>query len=375
MTTLRPDATQLVSYAKGYTQPIALGQLGHVAALKYSSTEPGGCDQLSATLQVPATVRTSYVDAGRLLRGYRGAGVIWDGVLDEPVPGTGGLGITAHGAGTLGATIAAEYSGTWPSGQPDQVINAAISAGRLRWVNPGIGTPSGIYLGDNPDSASEYIADVLNNATSRGGLTWQVDSRTGKNVLRVFPIPTAVTRVLVAVNPVPRTQLAGTNTIKLRYQSAADNATTGAVAAYAITTVTSAADLALHDPVETYADLSSAGTLTAGQAQAVGNFVLQRYQRFTFAGPFVIQPGQLLNTGGQPVDLGAEIAGEVYRLILTDYGYGGEDTPKPITFVAGQVEYDDEAATLTVTPMGGIRTDFQGLLTNAMAMLPPAAAA
>jgi hypothetical protein len=285
------------------------------------------------------------------------------------------LGITAHGAGTLGAAISAEYSGTWPSGQPDQVINAAISAGRLRWVNPGIGTPTGIYLGDNPDSASEYIADVLNNATSRGGLTWQVDSRTGKNVLRVFTIPATVTRVLVAVNPVPRTQLAGTNTIKLRYQSAADNATTGAPATYAVTTVTSAADLAIHDPVETYADLSSAGTLTAGQAQAVGNFVLQRYQRFTFAGPFVIQPGQLLNTGGQPVDLGAEVAGEVYRLILTDYGYGGEDTPKPITFVAGQVEYDDDAGTLTCTPMGGIRTDFQGLLTNAMALLPPAAAA
>ena len=89
--------------------------------------------------------------------------------------------------------------------------------------------------------------------------------------------------------------------------------------------------------METYADLSSAAVLTANQAKPVGNLVLQRYQRASFAGPFTVGPGQLLTTGGAPVDLGCGMpyAPMVCRVMLTDYAYGGETTPAPVTFLVG----------------------------------------
>ena len=51
--------------------------------------------------------------------------------------------------------------------------------------------------------------------------------------------------------------------------------------------------------------------MSAGAAQAVGNNVLAIYQRASFAGPFTVSRGQLLNAGGAPVDPGADQAGTV----------------------------------------------------------------
>ena len=359
----RPGASQLVTYDIHGATPRWLGTLGHVTGLRYSYTCPGGCDQLSATLQISARERTDALNPGREVRAVRGASVIWRGKLDEPQPSPAGWSISAHGSGTYGADYAAVYTGTWGTGTPDNAVNAAITRG-LNWVNPGIGSPANMWVGQPQNSASLQITDLLNLVCTKGGLTWFVACRPAASVLSVFPLPTTVTNLLVSNTPVARTLGGDVNTIWIGYQPS-----TGA---FATTSVADANSVAVHGTIETYVDLSAANVLTATAAQAVGNLVLQRYQRASFAGPFTVGPGQLLTTGGTPVDLGAGMpyAPMVARLILTDFGYGGEVTPAPIQFLVGGYEFDDDTQTATVTPFQALDTSFTGLLSMVVSTAP-----
>ena len=363
----RPDASQVITYAPDFTHPRYLGTIGHVQALHYSYACPGGCDQMSCTLQVGATERTDAMNPGRPVQVVRGASVIWAGKLDEPQPSPSGWQVTAHGSGTFGADFDALYSGNWPTGSSssfaDNVITGAISRG-LQWQlgTTGISGLPGAWLGQAVDSGAQYITDFLNLVCTKGGLTWFVACRPSGNYLTVFPLPTAVTNLLVSNTPVARTLGGDINTIFIRYQTADDAADTPAT--YSTTMVQDANSVAAHGPIETYMDLSSAQVLSASAAQAVGDLVLDRYQRASFAGPFTVGPGQLLTTGGAPVDLGAGMpyAPMVCRLILTDYGYGGEVTPAPIQFLVGEYEFDDDTQTATVTPFQQLDTSFSSLL-------------
>jgi hypothetical protein len=136
--------------------------------------------------------------------------------------------------------------------------------------------------------------------------------------------------------------------------------------------VANAASVAAHGVTETYIDLSSAGVMSAGSAQAVGNKVLGLYQRASFAGPFTVAYGQLLNAGGSPVDPGTDQAGTVVRLILTDFGYGGEVTPQfPVTFIVGSYTWDDFAGKATLTPYQSLDESLSGLLSMESTTLTP----
>jgi len=371
----RHNASQVVTYTPSMTNPRMLGQIGHVTGLKYSWSLPGGPDQLSCNLMTEPTVRTDAMDPGRIVQVYRGGDIIWEGILSEPVPSTSqGWGISAVGAGAYGTNYAAVYTSTWPTSEPDQAVNQAISRG-LRWVNPGIGTPSGIWLGQGFDSGAQTITDLLNLCCTYGALTWQVTSGTYGNTLSVFALPTAVNRLLLARQPPPRTLGGDINVVQIRYQVSADDTTgSGTAATFALTSATAAASVAAHGQREAYLDLSSAGVMSAGAAQAVGNALLQRYQRASFAGPFTAGPGDLMTTGGQAADLGISHAGTVAQLVLTDYGYGGEVVLGPVTFLVGAYEYDDDSQTGTVTPFQYLDNSFSGLLSAAAALLPQPAA-
>jgi len=360
--------------SQSFTQPRWLGSLGHVTGLTYSYACPGGCDQFACTLQISALSFPDAIAPGRWVYIVRGASVIWTGKLDEPQPSAAGWNVVGHGSGTFGADFAAVYSGTWdvtpPSPTPDACVNGAIARG-LNWVNPGIGNPAGIWVAQATDSGAQQIDAMLNLICTKGGLTWYVACRPGGNVLSVFPLPTAVTNLIASNTPVSRTLGGDTNVIWLRYQDRADSTT--AVAEYSTTSATDAASVAAHGPMETFADLSSAPVLNNSQAQAVGNLVLKRYQRASFAGPFVLGPGQLLTTGGAPADLGAGMpyAPMVCRVMLTDYAYGGETTPAPVTFLVGGYSFDDDSQTATITPFQSLDTSFSGLLSAIVGTEPP----
>lgn len=367
---MEPGLSTVCTRAPDGTRPRWLGGIGHVSQLAYSWSLPGGPDQMSCSLAVPADYRTDALNPGRIVQVARGGRVIWEGKLDEPAPPSGGTSagwsITAHGAGTYGADFAATWTSAWgSSGSQNDAVNQAITRG-LRWVNPGISS-SGIWFGQQVDSGSQSITDLLNLFTTKGGLTWYVTVTPNGNVLSVFPLPTTPNRVLVAPSPVARTLGGDINVIYLRYQSSADGAS---AAQYSVTSVSTAASVAAHGPIETYADLSSAGKMTAATAQAAGNAILERYQRASFAGPFTVRYGELLNLGGQPVDIGMEQAGTVCKAVLTDFGYGGEVVPDPVTFLTGNYEYDDDAQSANVTPFQSLDLSISGLLGMLTGTLP-----
>lgn len=356
------------------TDPRWLGTVGPVANLTYSYIMPGGPDQLSCTLQVTPDLRQRALDPARICRVVRGGAVVWDGKLLEAVPSPAGWAITAVGLGHAGADFMALWFDLAEWENQNYSINQAISRG-LRWSNPGI--PSGVWLGQEADSGSQTIEDLLNLYCTLGGYTWYVtcDPSGGNGVLNVTPFPQGASgltsalapdRLLTCTVPVARTLGGDINTVYVRYQSSADAAT---AAVYQTATATVPASIAQHGPVEAYVDVSSAGTQTSAAATALGASVLARYVRASFAGPFTVRPGELMTTGGQPADLGAEQAGSVCQLVVTDYGYGGEVVPGPVTFLVGATSWDDQNQVLQVTPYQSLDMSVSSMLSAAAARM------
>lgn len=354
-----------------------LGSLGHVTNMTRSYTCPGGPDSLSLLLRMPPEKRTDAINPGRVIQVYRGASCIWEGKLNEPAPSADGWQVTAHGAGTYGEDFAALYT-TWNA---DDAVNQAIFRG-MRWENPGIGKPAGIFLSQVQDSASQTITAHMNLLITGGGLLWMVSPGTASSPpagawkLRVFPFkqdfngnPTqAPDRILLSNTPIARTVAADVNVLWLRYQATADVAATSTKkavpATFAIAHCVNGDSVARHGPMEYYLDITSAGVLKLAQAQAIGFNILTRYVRASFAGPFTVGPGQVLNTAGTPVDLGADQAGLVYQVVVADPSYGGEVLPGPVIFMSGQYEYDEDTGQATITPFQSYRSDIASLIST-----------
>jgi hypothetical protein len=344
----RRAASQVLTFRPDGTDRQWLGSIGHVSALTYSSSCPGGDDQMSAILQVPPSFRTAAMDPGRRIEIWRGASRVWQGKLNEPVPDVGGWQIAGHGLGTEGTDMAAFYQ-NWNLNDP---VNQAIQRG-LRWSNPGI---QGGWLAQQVDSASQTVTDFLNSVCTNSAQVWQVD-RWG--ALQVTGIPSEVSRLLVCTSPVARTIAADITTVFLKFEASDDGQ--GNVV-YDLTDAFDQTDIDQHGPSEAYSDLSNAGVMTGAAAEQVGANVLARYQRASFAGPFTVRYGQYLTTGGTPVDLGCERAGSVARLLVTDAPFGGEVAAGLVEFPVGNYAYDNDSETAQVTPLQSARSDFATLL-------------
>jgi hypothetical protein len=353
-----------------------VGQYGQVTGLKYSFIYPGGCDQMSCQLEIPTTYRPQILNPGWKVRITRGGHQVWDGKMDEPVFSAAGAALSAIGTGNLGQDYLAIYTSTWPTSEPDQIINNAITRG-LPWFNPGQGTPSGAWYGQAVDSAAQTVTDMLNLICTRGGLGWYVNSQPGGNPgddLNIAALPSTPNRILVCTTPVSRTLGGDINTIYIRYEISADNSsgTTDVPAVYGYTSVQNAASVAAHGVMETFIDLSDVGVMTSSAAQAVASNVLAIYQRASFAGSFTVSQGQLLTLGGQPIDLGTEQAGTLCKVVLTDYAYGGEVLPNtPMQFIVGSYAWDDQNEVATVTPYQSVDESLTGLLSMENTVLTP----
>jgi hypothetical protein len=378
------DASQVQTLTPSGGSPVWLGSLGHVVGLGWSFKIPGGCDQLQCTLERSASFRHQGMETGRIVNVFRGGHRVWQGVMDEPIPTSSGWTLTAVGDGNLGTNYRDVYgaAGTTDNAAdwltPDNGINQAIARG-LPWANPGIdGGPyaSQYWLGQQLDSASQTLTDLLNLICTRGGLLWYINSQPGGlwgNDLQIFPIPTTPNRMLVSTTPVPRVLGGYINAVFIRYLSDSDHTSTGTVATYSLTSVSNPASALIHNDLEAYIDLSNTATaISQSAAQGVGNLILSRYVRASFAGPFTAAPGQLLNMGGQPIDPGTDQAGTCCQLMLTDYGYGGEVTPQfPISFVVGDYAWDDQAQLATLTPLQSLNLSLSGLISMETTVLTP----
>jgi hypothetical protein len=172
MSVLRHDGSQLVTYRPDGSDRRLFGQAGHVNQLKYGFVTPGGANSLSFTLMLEPGVRTQVMDPGRIVEVHRGGGRIWEGIMTEPVPTAGGWQCTATGAGQYGSNLLAAYSDMWPTSQPDEPINQAITRG-LRWQNPGVGVSSGMWGGAAGSATSPGGGVTLASTVIPAG-TWDV---------------------------------------------------------------------------------------------------------------------------------------------------------------------------------------------------------
>ena len=366
---IEPGVSKVCTYRPDGTQPRWLGTIGHVEGLTYSYINPGGPDQMTCNLQLPADYRTDALNPGRQLKIWRGGDIVWDGKLLEPTytPGTGWV-ITGAGIGTAGADFRAVYTAAWGTDKND-AVNQAITRG-LRWANPGI--TAAVWFGQQVDSGADSVADLLNLFCTKGGLTWYVTAGRYGNSLSVYAFPQLPTvaqanRILVAANPVSRTLGGDINAIYGRYQTSPDTLT---AATFALTSVTQPASITAHGRVESYDDLSSSGQQTLAAIQAALQAVLNRYQRVSFAGPFTVHYGEFLNNGGAPVDLGTDQCGTIARLVLTDFGYGGEVVADPVVFMVGSYSWDDQGQVATIAPFQSLDLSMAGLLSELALTLP-----
>jgi hypothetical protein len=350
-----------------------LSWYGRVSGLSYDFTTPGGCNSLQCTLAVPPGWRDRAISTGRVCEAIRGGTIIWAGVLDEPSLTSDGWQVTARGAALFGDDYLAIYSTAWGTGVFNDAVDQAIARG-LFWNRiTDIGAVANIWTGQQSDSGAMSVTDLLNLGCHKGGLTWQLRTGAFGNNLTVFAVPTTANRILVAGDPVGRAVGDGPTTLYARYQATADNAATNAPATYALTSVSQAGVEAAIGRREDLMDISSAGVYTAGQAQAVATRALARYSRVGFAEPFNVQPGELLNTGGQPVDLGTfwadGITSMVCELWLADYPYGGEVAGGPVTFLVGSYAYNPDG-TATITPFQSQRRDWSAVMGVAVDTAP-----
>lgn len=406
--TVVPGSDGLVTVPE-LSHPRWLGEIGHVANLDYTYSIPGGPDQLTCSLQTEPNYRTDAINPGRVVTAHRGGSCIWEGTLTEPTPGPKGWQLTANGVGTYGTNFGAwwqlDTTSTWSADGP---IDFAIARG-LRWSNPGLNNP-GVYLGPVQNPGSLSITDFLNLLCTGGALSWQLVQPAsassfppGPWVIDLFPLPTdtsgnpvpsapasnlssqiftfnrwaradlssSLSRTppdlyIINTNPVGRTITADINTVIVYYQITADTTATSTTAAVAATFGTTFADIpasvALHGRLEYYLDVSSAGVMTQPQAAQVAQNVLSKYIRANFAGTFTVQPGQLLNVGGYPVDLGCNWGGYLASVQVQNAPAGGEIGFAPITFQIGEYEFNDDTQTATITPYQNARTDMASVI-------------
>lgn len=402
--------------------PKWLGQIGHVANVDYTYSLPGGPEQLTCILQVEPNFRDSAMNPGRIVTVHKGGSCIWEGTLTEPQPASTGWTITANGVGTYGANFGAWWqmptsttnsAGATitkaPGWNPDGPVDLAISRG-LRWLNRGIGNPAGIYTGPIQNAGSITLTDFMNLLTTGGSLIWELQQPAsassfppGPWELRVYTLPQdfsgdplqagapqrvstevlqggkwkRVDRIvaeprtppqlhIVNVNPIARTLTADINSVILYYQITADTTATSTVkskaATYGTVMVDNPGSVAIHGRMEYYLDISNAGVFTAANAAAVGRNVLNKYLRANFSSAFSVQPGQLLNDGGVPVDLGVNWGGYTCDVQGINFAAGGEVGLAPITFVIGQYEFNDQTQTATITPFQSARADISSIV-------------
>jgi hypothetical protein len=376
-----PGSSQVAVAPPGSSNWQWLGTLGQVTALTYSYVCPGGCDQMTCTIMVPASFRTQLFNPGWKVRITRGGHQVWDGKLDEPQPSAQGWTLTAVGTGNLGTNFTDFYApgDVWPVSEPDEIINRAIGRG-LPWANPGLNSSpyfSQFWLGQASDPGSSTVTDFLNLICTRGGLTWYVNSQPGGiysgDDLSVFPLPTVPNRMLVCTTPVARSLGGYVNSLVIRHLASADNATASppVAASYNVVNALNQASIAAHGVTEAYLDLSNAAVLTPAQALAIGANIFQSYESASWAGPFQASYGQLLNMGGAPIDPGVDQAGTRMRLILVDGGYGGEVVPGPVEFTVGAFAWDDVAQVATITPMQVLDQSLSGLLSMTGTVMTP----
>ena len=348
------------------TQKQVMGgpETGPVTGLGWSDTYSGGPADCSFTVNTPqGQAQPKALAAGRLVEISRGAMVQYTGILNKPTPNdAGGWDVTAKGSGQWGDDFRDIWS-TWTD--VNDALGQAVTRG-LKWkLQTYSNTP--LYLVDQQESASQSVTDLLNMVTKPGYYGWHIGRR---RLLSIAAVPSAPTRLLFSSSPQARA-LVTVNALYAKYQISADNADSGAAASYGQALATNSGSVARFGRVEQEWDISGAGTMSLGTAQAWAAAALSRYTGLSWAGDIPVTYGQYTDLTGVPQDIGCEHAGEVVRLFLADGPYDAEISPfPPVTFVVAKLAFDETTEAGAVTPLNQIQTDLGSLLESMAIWLP-----
>ena len=257
-----PGSSQVAVAPPGSSAWQWLGTLGQVTALTYSFVCPGGCDQMTCTVMVPAAYRTQLFNPGWQVRIVRGGHDVWHGKLDEPVPTSQRLDTDRRRAGQPGAGLPRHLlqhlarQPARPVHQQRDLARAAVDQYGCRHPVRGL-----VRAGGRLRSPDRHRAAQPHLHQGRAHLVRQLPARRGTR-RRPVRLPAAHRPPTGCWSPPPRSpgRSAATSTPSSSgTESSADNATTGAAATYAITSVQNAQSVAAHGVIETYIDLSDVG--------------------------------------------------------------------------------------------------------------------
>jgi hypothetical protein len=367
--------SQVLSTEQDGSDARLLSQIAPVNALSWTSALPGGDATMTCGLTMPLSYRPTALRLGRRVKVFRGAETVWRGTLAAPTASATGWTLTANGIGTDGNSYRAEWdenAGAPPNGQGvyslDLVIDRAIGRG-LPWVRQGT-LQAGVPPVQRQDSCSQSVTEAMNAWLLTATQTWEITRKQYR--IRVFPLPSKPTRLIVIPDPPSRTVAGYYNAMYLRYTFAG-----GGTPAWRTVLAEQPGSIRRYGRLESSGDWSSSGLFSdvGGVADprpaTWARGLLDAYQATSYTNAFAVIPGQVLTLGGTPVDLGMEKAGEVYKVVGATVGWGGEEPgPQPV-FLGGGYAWDDMAETASITPFQTAAASLSGLL-QSMQPAPPA---
>lgn len=333
--------------ATGSGDRVWLDQLGIVTGLKYSNVYPGGDNDASWSLMVPENFWHRALAPGRTIGICNGGSLIWQGILQIPTPGTPWT-CQANGLGTLGQN----YRAYEPSSNNAYSINGAVDAaiGRgLPWTR---NSSIPIEASTNAPSASETIEEALNDVTDRNNEYWQVSTL---GALTVAAAPTTISHLLYATDTAAGRAL--TSYISALFVHFIDISTNAQTTVYCQNSNASNKFGTIEDDL----DMTGASPMSISEATDFGNFYIGKSSpRTYFAGSFTATYGQLCVLGGQPKDLATAKAGSLLRVQYAAPNPDGEIFPGATAdLLVGNVDYDSDADTLSITPVNPPTTTYQ----------------
>lgn len=324
------------------------GEPSIVTGLKWVTNYPGGDSSWSCSLSVDPNLSHRGLNLGRQVTIASGGATRFQGILQRATRGTpwqlqgpGAFAVVISSAGS-GGFMAVEVGGN--AYDLDAVIVQAQARG-LQWTKPATLPTAG--------TAASASCDIDTAFSTVGKALGQVVSLSPLQAVTMAAPPTQASYVLrpqQALSP----QLAGL---------------TQAVGIYSggVLTTSNPAAVDKWGALEGSYDMTSLGTLDAPTATTyLNNWLTVNIAAPTYTDTLLVQPGQLfaLNSTsmGGPVDLATVRAGCLVNVYDIDPDHSHLLSPGPLQFLVGQTEYDVDADTLTLTPVGAVGTDLLAAL-------------
>lgn len=325
-----------------------LATIAGYGELEWSHAADGGCKAASWRMSLPLTYSHPALGRGSLVQIKTGPANLWAGKITEPDVDDDWT-IHAVGLSELSRDFLAEDAAGDTTSKPDTAIDEAISRG-LEWTRP-VSLSNSAFAGSDPTEGINYVGDLLDAWADATGKRWGVNA---DGQVYAAADPTIPTWYLTPDSG--RLGLADdeyASDLHVRYLASGG---------YETVVVSSAPAVAQRGRREFPVDATALGLLTGVQAALVGNALLDKGKaRLGYTNGTEVTRYQLTTPGGTPAPLSFVKGGELIRM----HGVTNEQgQPLPyLDWVIGESNYQAEAETITLTPVGLVDRTLSDALT------------